>query len=228
MLACGDDDRTAGAPGGTSVGTGDSDSAVVAPIDDAGQDTDDSGLGPATSGKCVALDPAVAANEDLAAEDRPSYVDTPSDFAPTRAYVYWEGDCLNPEIHVQLSNGSCAKSRGHQITFEIPVNGIRDGLVIGGENALAEDKSTAIRVRYLRPEGFEPTGAWGTCPGVKGVVAFLTEPSITTRAQWVATFQFDRLTDCSGGDLAKDPQTVSGGFNVRLPQTVLERCPMWK
>jgi hypothetical protein len=184
---------------------------------DAGGDAGNTML-PAVSCERVAAMPALDGDAPSA-----TAVEAPADFSVTRQGLYWDGTCEQPNLTVQLSDGNCPNGNGHELDITFSLNDIQDGAVHGGDNDIVADvDARGIKVRYTRPKRLSPTGTWGTCGSVTGILIFLEAPDITSGSELQAHYQFT-LAPCDGTDNANFD--VAGEFKVLLRHSLNELCP---
>jgi hypothetical protein len=149
---------------------------------------------------------------------------SPLDFNVSRLVGVWEGDCDAAVFRVELSGGECPDGNGHRLTFLIDAAAIRDGNIRLGLNLiLPEPNETGVRIRYVRPDGTEPEGEWGTCTDATGMLDLLDDaPSTEALSTLRARFSLD-LTAC--GDMTAALQTVRGSFKVVMRRGLEDICP---
>jgi hypothetical protein len=226
LSACSDDGPkaplTSGGGPGEVVDEERPDSGRTVDDEDAGS-TPDAGEGP-MAGECRRID-AVITNAD----DLPTVTSTwsPRDFMVTRVVGTWQGDCPNPWLVIELSNGVCPNGQGHELEFRFPASAIADGTIGLGLTLLQPDTvADAIRIRYTRPERWSPAGVYGNCDGsgmiATGNINFYDAPDITKRMDLRASYELT-LVPCDGKP--NPSQMVAGYFDVRVQRDIATVCP---
>ena len=151
---------------------------------------------------------------------------SPADFLVTRQAATWRDGCESPTLVIELSNGACPNGSRHELEIMLSVNAITDGTIglglnlIGPEMDLVEE---AIRVRYTRPQRFNPVGVFGTCDGSEGQITFYDAPDVSRPMDLRARYEF-YLTPCDSA-LPTPEQFVSGFFDVRVRRSLDAVCP---
>jgi hypothetical protein len=226
LSACSDDDAKAPlSPAGGPEHTVDEkqpDSGRTVDDEDAGS-TPDAGMGP-MAGECMRIDPVIMSPGEVPTVTATS---SPRDFMVTRQVATWKGDCPNPWLVIELSNGVCPNGQGHELEFWFPANSIADGSIGLGLQLIDPDTTTgAIRIRYTRPARATPVGVYGNCEG-SGMVSmgnmnFYDAPDVTRRMNLRATYELT-LVPCDGK--SNPVQMVSGYFDVRVQRPLATVCP---
>ncbi len=186
---------------------------------DAGS-TPDAGEGPMAF-ECTRIDPVMYASDEVPTVTSTS---SPRDFKVTRQVARFTGDCPNPTLLIELSNGICPNGQGHELKFWFPANAIADGAIGLGLNPIEPDATTtgAIRVRYTRPERWSAAGEYGNCDRGSGTLSFYDAPDVSRPMNLRAVYELD-LTPCDGE--SKPAQLVSGYFDVRVRRDLADVCP---
>lgn len=222
LTACDDDER---APLASSGGGSHS---VPVPRRDAAQESDeDAGMAAdaSTDGplayECERID-AVSFRDD--GTPAVTGIAQPVDFKVTRQAATWRGDCeIDKTLAIELSDGSCPNGKGHELEILLSAFAIEDGQIALGSNLLnAEPDGRGLRVRYVRPEGMEPAGTWGSCAGSSGNIDFYEAPDVATPMELRARYRFE-LTSCD--DTRNGPITVLGYFDLRVRRSLATVCP---
>jgi hypothetical protein len=147
--------------------------------------------------------------------------DTPADFMISRQAVSWQ--CDPDRITISLSDGSCPRGAGHELTIELSMAAIQDMVLrLGNNPVLAESDSGNMRVRYTRPKRLaDPSGTWGNCLPADGQLIFLEAPELKARALLQARFSM-MLPACD--DSGNPPYLVAGAFKITLRHDPSEAC----
>lgn len=239
LWACSDDDPAPLTPGGgpghevgvnlDAASDSDDDAGASADAGDAGDagDTDDTvDAGDSTEAplryECVRIEPLQYTDDTLPASTATS---APPDFVVTRQAATWRGDCTEPEVVIELSDGSCPLGDGHELEIVFDVNAIEDGLIAFGLNEVPPESETGaagIRVRYVRPDELDPSGEWGNCFGSSGSIVFYDAPNVARVGDMNFTYDLE-VTSCD--DRLNFPLRVAGYVEIRLRRTISEVCP---
>jgi hypothetical protein len=227
LSACSDDDGakaplTPGGGPGNVVDENRPDSGRTVDDEDAGS-TPDAGEGP-MAGECRRIDALVTDADELPTVTSTS---SPRDFMVTRVVGTWKGDCPNPRLVIELSNGICPSGQGHELEFWFPSNAIADGSIGLGLTLIEPDSvADAIRIRYTRPERWSPVGVYGNCDDsgmiAAGYINFYDAPDITRAMNVRASYELT-LVPCDGK--SNPAQMVAGFFDVRVPRDIASVCP---
>jgi hypothetical protein len=221
LSACSDDPKAPLTPGGGGPQVGHEDrpdSGGTVDDTDAGS-TPDAGEGPMPF-ECTRIDPVMYASDEI-----PSVTATslPLDFKVSRQVARFAGDCPNPSLLVELSNGICPNGQGHELEFWFPANLIADGAIGLGLNTIDAESATAgIRVRYTRPERYSAAGEYGNCDGSSGTLSFYDAPDVSRPMNLRATYELS-LVPCDGK--TNPMQRVVGFFDVRVRRDLAATCP---
>ena len=226
-VACGDDSSvsppaTGGGKGGRSGGGG----VKPPPVDAGGSDAEDEDGGGGSGGG--------GADEPLGIEctnvkyapfgetmngDYFNSIGEPADFRVTRVVATWDTGCEPARVKLIMSDGSCPRGDGHELTFFIDVE-----TVLGGENTvLPESADSTVRVRYTRPRDLEPAGTWGSCTAAHGMFSLKDTLDPNDPGNVQATFQLE-LSPCDG--MATGMQTVNGTLNATMRRSLKNVCGM--
>jgi hypothetical protein len=220
--------RAPGAPvhGGDEVQVGAADAGTSQPpADDDGGPMADAGGPTADAGATFYSCERVNAARSTGASNTPTITTTtaPADFLVARQGVRWSTDCANPTLTLELSDGVCPLGSGHQLSIDLSVNAIEDGVIRLGENQLSPEAELApIKVRYTRPNRLSQAGTWGTCDNVVGFISFSEPPELVAGANLQAFYQFT-LTPCDSA--TRGTVDVVGTFKVQLRYALSEVCP---
>jgi hypothetical protein len=201
-------------------GSGGSDASRPGPEDDGGSDV--AGGGDVLSSECDNVEAVKFIGEDTPAGEFVNAIAAPSDLEATRVVTTWSSSCSEPVIRVVMSDGRCPDGSGHELTFYLSVNDIESGNLALGQNLVREEPFEGLRVRYNRPEDFEPAGEWGTCADAEGYLDLLGSLDLRRDTTLNARFLMS-LTPCDGSD--GPVQSVEGTFNAKLRRGLQEVCP---
>jgi hypothetical protein len=207
-----------------SGGKADASSPSGTPEDDGGVATRAGSTGSALAVECQDVPPVKFTGEDMPAGQFLNAVTAPADFVATRVVGTWEPGCAQPTFRVAMSDGACPRGHGHELTFLFDAQAIADGALGVGLNTLMPDGGPSrISVRYVRPKGLVPSGAWGTCSDSSSGTLDLVGV-VETRAGSMLQGRFElELAACDSA--ATGVQMLSGTFNVMLRRGLTDVCP---
>jgi hypothetical protein len=205
------------------ISVGDPDDEDAGPV----SNTPDGGTGTAvkpdagvSASVCERVEPLHSSGEDT---PNLTSTDSPADFSVTRQNLGWNTDCANPLLTLELSDGTCPRGAGHELTITFSANAIADGQIHLGENQVTPDTESPIQARYVRPKRLTPHGTWGNCGSAAGQVIFLEAPDIAASTPLLqARYQFE-AQPCD--DTTTGEQLVVGAFRATLLVRLSEVCP---
>lgn len=217
LLACEEEERVPPGPGPSEMSGG----GTIRR--DAGREEDEDDAGSSKGDSPISF--CTRISEPGTIEDNPiaTYVAMPADLKLTRQVERWNDDCSKLRLILEFSDGACPTGFGHSLTFSFGYQDFTEGVIHGGNNAVAADAETpAISVRYVRPNRFANYGTWGTCEAAEGQLVFVEAPTPQAGNYLRARFQLS-LSAC--GETTGDPIFVDGAFNVLMRTSATDVCP---